>query len=224
MEAPRGIVRSDGWRLASAGLLAAWLGTTAWLFWRLETTGLPLSDSATAAAEGLAIFDPAILDPAGVIAVNAGLGTSTRAMVVHLRDAACPCTRAADEHFEALVRRHWNAGVTFAIADAPGTHPAPIRGLEHLPRMAAADAERLWRDLPSAPAVAVFDAGGRPAYLGPYTDTARCGAARGGAAEAALAAAVDGRAVPLTPVLTAGCFCSQVPGAGPGRPRQIALH
>jgi Domain of unknown function (DUF6436) len=224
VDAQRVIARSDGWRLASAGLLAAWLGTTAWLFWKLETTGLPLAGSESPAAEGLAIFDPGSLDPAAVVAVSAGIGGSSRAMVVHLRDAACPCTGAADEHFEALVRRHWNAGVVFAIADAPGTRPAPIRGLEHLPRMAAPDAERLWRDLPSAPAVAVFNAVGRPVYLGPYADTARCGAARGGAAEAALAATLDGRGVPSMPVLTAGCFCRQVPGAGDGRPRPIAFN
>jgi hypothetical protein len=214
----------ERWRVAAAGLLVAWLGTTAWLFWTLETTGLPPPGSGNPATQAVAVFDPGRMDSQGVVAVSAEGGASARVTVVHLRDAACSCTRAADAHFEALVRRHRDTGIVFAIADAPGTLGAPIRGLAHLPRIAAADAKRIWRDLPSAPAVAVFDAVGQPVYLGPYADAARCGAARGGLAEAALAAVLDFRRTPSRPLLATGCFCKQAIGDVDGRPRQIAFN
>lgn len=211
-------------RLAAVALVAAWLGATAWLFWKVETTGLQQAITGAPASEGLAIFDAGSLDGSAALSVSARLGAVSRATVVHLRDPACPCTAAADEHFEALVKRHGNDGVVFAVADAPGAPALPIRGLEQLPRMSVIDAGRLWRDLPSAPAVAVFDATGRPIYLGPYADAARCGASRGGAADAALAAALDARGAPPIPLLAMGCFCKQAGAEGGGRFLEAALH
>lgn len=224
MDNSRKAARTGLRRLAAVALVAAWLGTTAWLFWKVETTGLQPAGSGAQASEGLAIFDAGSLDGSAALSVSASLGTASRATVVHLRDPACPCTGAADEHFEALVKRHGNDGVVFAVADAPGASPLPIRGLEQLSRLSTVDARRLWRDLPSAPAVAVFDADGRPVYLGPYADAARCGASRGGAADAALAAALDARGTPPIPLLAMGCFCKQAAGVGNSGLLQAALQ
>lgn len=211
-------------RSAATALVAAWLGATAWMFWKVETTGLATAFAGGPATDGLAIFDAGLLDGSATMSVSASIGPTSRATVVHFRDPACPCTRAADEHFGALAKRLGSDGVVFAVADVPGSSAMPIRGLEHLPRMPAADAERLWRDLPSAPAVAVFDAGGRPVYLGPYADMARCGASRGGAADAALTAALEARATVPIPLLATGCFCKPAGGQGGGLRRQVALY
>lgn len=211
-------------RLVATALVAAWLGTTAWMFWKVETTGLEPARADASASEGLAIFDAGSLDGSAALSVGARLGAVSRATVVHLRDPACPCTGAADEHFAALMKRHGNDGVVFAVADAPGASALPIRGLEQLPRLSTVDAGRLWRDLPSAPAVAVFDAVGHPIYLGPYADAARCGASRGGAADSALAAALDARGTPPLPLLAMGCFCKQTAGVGSSGLLQAALQ
>jgi hypothetical protein len=193
---------------AGAALLALWLGGTAWAFWRVEVAPLRPFATGPEAMERLARFPHRQLDPAAVDGLLAA-GGPTRAVVVHLRDPACPCTAAADAHFEALRLRHGGDAVVFAVADAPGSAAQPARGLGRLPRLSADAAARLWDTVPAAPAAAVFDGRGVPLYLGPYADGGWCSAARGGPVDAVLAAARDGQSLPVTGGLATGCFCDR---------------
>lgn len=193
-------------------LLSLWLGGTAWAFWLVEVAPLRPFAAGPEAMERLARFPHGQLDPASVDGLLVGSGT-TRAVVVHLRDPNCPCTAAADAHFEALRLRHGGDAVVFAVADAPGSPAQPARGLGRLPRLSPDAAARLWDSVPAAPAAAVFDGRGVPLYLGPYADGGWCSAARGGPVDAVLAATRDGQPMPVTGGLATGCFCDRTAGA-----------
>jgi hypothetical protein len=204
-------------KLAAAGLFVAWLGVTAWLFWQWQATGLGPAVADGAAGDQFAQFDATRLDSSAVLRLQSAHGAASRTVVVHLRDPGCACSRVADEHFLALVARHQADGVIFAVAEAPGPRGTPTRGMERLPHLTPAESELLWRNLPAAPAAAVFDPSGRPVYLGPYADIARCSTARGGPVEAAVAKSTreTERAGPR-PVAMMGCFCN--------RSQQPAVH
>jgi hypothetical protein len=204
-------------KLAAAGLFVTWLGVTAWLFWQWQATGLgpPLADGA--AGDQFAQFDATRLDASAVVRLQSVSGAASRTVVVHLRDPGCACSRVADEHFLALVARHQADSVIFAVAEAPGPRVTPARGMERLPHLTPAESELLWRNLPAAPAAAVFDPSGRPVYLGPYADIARCSTARGGPVEAAVAkSARETELAGPRPAAMMGCFCN--------RSQQAALH
>lgn len=197
-------------KLAAAGLFVAWLGVTAWLFWQWQTNGLGPEAEGSKAGEQFAQFDAGRLDASAVARLQPVPGAPSRTVVVHLRDASCACSRVADEHFLALVARHQADGVIFAVAEAPGPASAPTRGIERLPRLTPAESELLWCNLLVVLVAVVFDPAGRPVYLGPYADIARCSTARGGPVEAAVAKSV--RSVALaTPRSAAmmGCFCNR---------------
>lgn len=207
-----GTARAGGERrkLAAAGLFVTWLGVTAWLFWQWQTTGLGPVGADGTAADRFAQFDAAGLDASAVARLQSVPGGASRTVVVHLRDPGCACSRIADEHFLALVARHQADSVIFAVAEAPGPRATPARGMERLPHLTPAESELLWRNLPAAPAAAVFDRSGRPVYLGPYADIARCSAGRGGPVEAAVAKSA--REIDLAgprPTAMMGCFCDR---------------
>ncbi|MCW5624600.1 MAG: hypothetical protein KIT73_07800, partial [Burkholderiales bacterium] len=152
------------------------------------------------------------LDPDAVARLQSGQGGAAPFVVVHLRDGGCACNRAADEHFLALQALYPAHDVVFAVSDAPGH--AMSTALERLPSLTAAESERLWRNLPATPAVAVFDPAGRPVYLGPYADIARCSTARGGPVEAAVMNPLRQSPDAPSPIVAAlGCFCSRGPRA-----------
>jgi hypothetical protein len=201
-----GAARASGERrkLAAAGLFVTWLGVTAWLFWQWQATGLGPAVADGAAGDQFAQFDATRLDPGAVARLQTTAGAAARTVVVHLRDPGCACSRIADEHFLALVARHQADGVIFAVAEAPGPRATPARGMERLPHLTPAESELLWRNLPAAPAAAVFDASGRPVYLGP------CSTARGGPVEAAVAkAASESELAGPRPAAMMGCFCNR---------------
>lgn len=202
--------RGERRKLAAAGLFVTWLGVTAWLFWQWQATGLEPTIVDGAAGDRFAQFDANRLDSGAVARLQSVPGAAAPTVVVHLRDPGCACSRIADEHFLALVTRHQADGVIFTVAEAPGPRTTPARGMERLPRLTPAESELLWRNLPAAPAAAVFDPAGRPVYLGPYADLSRCSTARGGPVEAAVAKSA--RATELAgprPAAMMGCFCNR---------------
>lgn len=205
-----------GRHTAGALLFALGLGAAAWAFWPGAEPALRDAAAAPGTVDALARFAPQQLDPATVASLIAG-GPSVRAVVVHLRDPSCACAALADAHLEALKLRHGGDAVLFAVAEAPGSAAPAPRGLGRLPRLAVADAARLWASVPAAPAVAVFDGRGEPLYVGPYADGGRCSAARGGSVDAVLAAVRDGQPVPASGGLASGCFCPRV-----GRAQSLA--
>jgi hypothetical protein len=211
-----------GWRTPIAwALLVGWLGVTAWVFWWLELGGLRSLAEDAESRERLALFQADRLDPLALDHLGeAGASAAPGAVVVHFRDPSCQCNAEADAHFLSLIARHQGRGVVFAVADPPGTAASPARGLERLPRLPSAEVARLWRGLPALPVAAVFDAQGKPVYVGPYANATRCSTARGGPVEAALARAEQGRRETGTAGLALGCFCERRPVAvarlGPG--------
>jgi hypothetical protein len=167
-----------------------------------------MSDSFGDAASRSVHFEAAAMDPAvirGYLLEN-GMAGRVRAVVVHFRDASCPCSTLGDARFLALRARHVGEDVVFATAEAPRGSSDPVRGLERFPRLPPEAAARLWSALPAAPAVAVFDGRGTPLFLGPYAEGEHCSAAHGGRAEAALAN-IGAAPVPMPPGEAAGCVC-----------------
>ncbi|MFO1321819.1 MAG: DUF6436 domain-containing protein [Burkholderiales bacterium] len=159
-----------------------------------------------------ATFDAARLDAAalGAFLQDHRTAAPPRALVVHFRDPGCECSRRADHRFLALAQRQSGRNVQFAFSDPPGVHHEPERGLDRLAQLPPGPAARLWRDLPTAPAIAVFDGFGRPLYVGPYADGRNCSAERGGAVEATLASLdTDGAATTAPPVPDKPCTCGR---------------
>ena len=117
---------------------------------------------------------------------------AARATVVSLQQQDCQCTRFTAAHLARIAARYQPAGVRFVTLD-PRAGPAWIT---------------------TTPAALVFDAGGRLAYFGPYTDSGRCGTQQGhGLVEAALDALLRGRPAAAQPFYGSGCFCGR-PGTG----------
>ncbi len=193
--------------LTTAALVALCLVTVAYMVWNPAMSGLPFDGLGHDDRERVAVFDPELLDAAAVAPLRAAAGSTPHAVVVHLRDPACPCTRAADEQFAALVRRSQGSGTVFAIADAPGSTGGAVNGLENIPRLDPDHARRLWHGLVAAPAVAVFEADGRPAFLGPYADVDRCRALVDGPIDPMTAAAQSEEQSSALPLVAVGCFC-----------------
>lgn len=79
-----------------------------------------------------------------------------RVVVAHILDPNCPCTRFSEKHVDDLERR-FSSTVHF------------IRW-EQLPK-----ALRRQANIPTSPAVAVWNRNGYLAYFGPYSDGAFCG-------------------------------------------------
>jgi hypothetical protein len=181
-------------------VLAAVVGRAAFDLW---------TDSRGTAASRPVHFDAATFDATvirGYLLEN-GMAGRVRAVVVHFRDAGCPCSSLGDARFLALRSRHVGDDVVFATAESPRGSGDPVRGLERLPRLPPEAAARLWATLPAGPAVAVFDGQGRPLFLGPYAESEHCSAAHGGRAEAAIAnVGTDPRAA-TPPAEASGCVC-----------------
>jgi hypothetical protein len=112
--------------------------------------------------------------------------------VVAVYARGCDCNRATREHASRIAARYASRQVV--VVDAPA-ETAPVD---------------------AAPAALVFDANGRLAYYGPYSDDAFCGAGRDGFVERTLDALLAGRRTPLAPVTATGCYCDVTP------PRHVA--
>lgn len=123
--------------------------------------------------------------------------------LVHFWDPACPCNVGNQQHLAELLRAHAEA-VEFYVVTKPGRSgslPAPLAALKPLAELPGAE------QLPSSPAVAIWDREGRLAYFGPYSQGAVCTSANS-FIEPILEALLAGRSVQATHSLAVGCFCS----------------
>ena len=112
---------------------------------------------------------------------------NTRATVVHLFTAECPCNRFTDPHRADIAARYAPQGVRFLTA-------------------AASELDLDWID--ATPAALVYDASGRLVYFGPYSDAARC-AQSGGLVEKVLDRVLTGDTPQLQAFYGGGCFCGR---------------
>ncbi|MNO65627.1 hypothetical protein D3C76_563910 [compost metagenome] len=129
--------------------------------------------------------------------------------LVHFWDPACPCNVGNQQHLAELIGRFAPQGVEFFEVRKPGSRgqlPETLKALQ--PLTALPGAERL----PASPAVGIWDAQGRLAYFGPYSEGATCTSSNS-FIEPILEALVAGRKVEATHTLAVGCYCPWAPPA-----------
>ncbi len=122
---------------------------------------------------------------------------------VHFWDPACPCNVGNQQHLAELLARYRERGVAFFVVQKPGSKgqlPKPLQGLTPLAGLRGSE------QLPASPAVGIWDAEGRLAYLGPYSEGAACNA-ENSFVEPILEAILDGRAVRAANTMAVACFC-----------------
>ncbi len=123
--------------------------------------------------------------------------------LVHFWDPACPCNVGNQQHLAELLQRFAGRGVAFFAVQKPGTHgqlPASLAQMQALSTIPGA------AQLPASPAVAIWDAQGRLAYFGPYSEGATCTSSNS-FIEPVLEALLDGRSVQAGQSLAVGFFC-----------------
>ncbi len=124
--------------------------------------------------------------------------------LVHFWDPACPCNVGNQQHLTELLERFAGQPVSFHVLRKPGSHgelPAPLAALQPLTELRGA------ADIPSSPAVAIWDRQGRLAYFGPYSEGAVC-TSENSFVEPIIEAVLAGRRVQATHGLAVGCFCT----------------
>jgi hypothetical protein len=115
--------------------------------------------------------------------------SDTIATWIHVYESGCRCNKYTDSHVEQIRKRFAKSQVDFVQLDR-----AAVSGT----------AKAAW--LGATPAALVFDASGRLAYIGPYSDSAWCGTGAG-FVENALERLIRRDKVTPQPVFARGCFC-----------------
>lgn len=159
---------------------------------------------------------PVVFNGADLRLPDALLG-SGRIHLVHFWDPACPCNAGNQAHLAELMARYDSLGVDFHGVQKPGSDGrlpeslASLRPLSSLPGSG---------QLPSSPAVAIWDRDGQLAYFGPYSAGLTCNSSNS-FIEPVLKAVLAGRRVANTNALAVGCFCDWTPvgSAQPEQPR-----
>ena len=148
-------------------------------------------------------------DPLQLPAELAGPGAIR---LVHFWDPACPCNVGNQQHLAELIETYGPRGVEFYSVRKAGSHgqlPVTLerlKSLEHLP-----GAEQV----PTSPAVAIWDRNGKLAYFGPYSEGLTCNSSNS-FIEPILQALQEERAVSATHTLAVGCYCPWANGAEQG--------
>ena len=133
--------------------------------------------------------------------------TPSKATVVYVYRADCPCNRFTEPHLAKIVARYRSEGVRFVSASTALSvaAPAPV-GPSGLRRIdSTVEAELPWVD--ATPAALVYNGDGKLIYYGPYSNTAECGSS-GGLVERVLDRALRGESQSPQRFYGGGCFCS----------------
>lgn len=121
--------------------------------------------------------------------------------VVHVWQTGCPCNAGHEAYIREMTERFSARGVRFARAGSlPGGRGDVLGELPHW-RLPAS-----WADWPGGPSVAIWDASGQLAYVGPYSDGASCNQ-DSSFIEPVLRALLAGRAVNAARYDTTACLC-----------------
>lgn len=175
-----------------ASLLAVvWLGAMLAAFWWYEARFIrPFSERTTLFAGDELRLPDELAGPGPI-------------RLVHFWDPACPCNVGNQQHLAELIERYAPRGVAFYAVQKPGTRgrlPDVLAGLRPIAQLPGADR------LPASPAVGIWDAQGRLAYFGPYSEGATCTSSNS-FIEPILEALAQGRSVDATHTLAVGCYC-----------------
>lgn len=131
----------------------------------------------------------------------AGPFAAGQVQVLHVWQANCPCNAGHEAYIADMTRRFSEQGVRFARAGSlPGGRGDILGDLPHWPLPQA------WADWPGGPSVAIWDAAGQLAYVGPYSDGASCNA-DSSFIEPVLQALLQGRTVHAAQYDTVACLC-----------------
>lgn len=122
--------------------------------------------------------------------------------VLHVWQAGCPCNGGHQAYVNDMTERFAEQGVLFARSGQRDLDALPqaLRQLPYWPMPAA------WSAWPGAPAVAIWGADGRLAYVGPYSDGASC-SEDSSFVEPVIRALLAGRQVDITRQDTVSCLC-----------------
>ena len=124
-----------------------------------------------------------------------------RVQVVHVWQRNCVCNAGHEAYIREMTRRFSEQGVRFARAGSlPGGRGDILGDLPHWPLPQA------WTGWPGGPSVAIWDATGNLAYVGPYSDGASCNA-ESSFIEPVLQALLQGRTVHAAQYDTVACLC-----------------
>ncbi|MBU3055683.1 DUF6436 domain-containing protein [Pseudomonas indica] len=175
-----------------ASLLAVvWLGAMLAAFWWYEARFIrPFSERTTLFAGDELRLPDELAGPGPI-------------RLVHFWDPACPCNVGNQQHLAELIEHYAPRGVAFYAVQKPGTRgrlPDVLAGLRPIAQLPGADR------LPASPAVGIWDAQGRLAYFGPYSEGATCTSSNS-FIEPILEALAQGRSVDATHTLAVGCYC-----------------
>lgn len=172
--------------LLTAGLLLLWGAGMVWAFWWYEGQYLR-------SFERPAYFHGAPVAPP----FDAG-----SVQVVHVWQGGCPCNGGHEAYLDEMTQRFAERGVRFARSGQaePAGLPTELKNLPFWP------IPEQWVNWPGAPAIAVWDAEGRLAYVGPYSDGAHCNQ-ESSFVEPVMAALLQGRRVSISTQDTVSCLC-----------------
>lgn len=167
-------------------MLAAWLAGLVWA-WTWYESRYVRTFERPAFFEGLPVAPP----------YEAG-----QVQVLHVWQVGCPCNGGHQAYINEMTERFTKDGVLFARSGQPESDSLPraLREMPYWPMPAA------WAAWPGAPAVAIWGADGRLAYVGPYSDGASC-TEENSFVEPVLRALLAGRDVDITRQDTVSCLC-----------------
>ena len=168
-----------------------WLIALLFAIWWYQARYIRTFDNRTTLFDGGSLQLPARLAGPGPV------------RLVHFWDPACPCNVGNQQHLAELIQRFGPQGVEFFAVQKPGSRgqlPDTLNAMRALDSLPGAE------QLPASPAVAIWDAQGKLAYVGPYSEGAVCTSGNS-FIEPILDALVQGRQVNATHTLAVGCYC-----------------
>lgn len=175
------------WRaLLTATLLLVWVAGLVWAFWWYEGRYVRAFDR-PAFFEGVAVEPPF---PAGQV------------QVVHVWQPGCPCNAGHERYVAEMTERFTEQGVRFAYAGANSEdiEDSPFKDLTYWPIPSE------WANWPGTPSIAIWDASGQLAYVGPYSDGVHCNS-QSSLVEPVIRTLLSGRSVNITSQDTVSCLC-----------------
>lgn len=124
-----------------------------------------------------------------------------RIQVMHVWQAGCPCNAGHEAYIADMTGRFSAQGVRFVRSGSSVAAAGSV--LADLPYWPMPEG---WSDWPGGPALAIWDAQGQLAYVGPYSDGASCNS-DSSFVEPVLRALLQGRSVNITQQDTVACLC-----------------
>lgn len=181
------ITARAGFRRTLVGaLLVLWAVGLAWAFWWYE-------------AQYLRTFERPVFFSADSVVPPFEPG---QVQVLHVWQADCPCSAGHQAYVNDMTERFSSQGVQFARSGqyAADALPAALKSLPYWP------IPQIWDSWPGAPSVAIWNAEGDLAYVGPYSDGAHC-SRDSSFIEPVISALLAGREVTILSQDTVACLC-----------------